>query len=90
MQTEQGNLNTIRICNGNISQVPANSSGVLAVDFLRNNVEPVKPPADNFNFTVNVDTPNRTSGVPSTDPNGGIRNLVKIASGHGTNITVSK
>ena len=32
---------------------------------------------------------NLTSGVASTDPNGGIRNVVKRASGHGPNITVS-
>jgi len=90
VQTEQGNLNHIRICNGNFSQVPANASGFLAVDCLRNNDGPVKPPAGGFNFTVNVDIPNRTSGVASPDPNGGIRNLVKRASGHGPNITVSK
>ena len=76
VQTEQGNLNNIRFCNGNVSQVPANASGFLAVDCLRNNGEPVKPPADDFNFTVNVDIPNSTSGVASPDPNGGIRNLV--------------
>ena len=76
VQTEQGNLNNIRICNGNISQVPANASGFLAVDCLRNNGGPVKPAAGGFNFTVNVDIPNRTSGVASTDPNGGIRILV--------------
>jgi len=76
VQTEQGNLNNIRICNGNISQVQANASVFLAVDCLRNNGVPVKPPSENFNFTVNVDIPNRTSGVASPDPNGGIRNLV--------------
>ena len=86
VQTEQGNLNN----NGNFSQTPANASGFLAGDCLRNNGGPVKPPADNFNFTVNVDIPNRTSGVASTDPNGGVRNLVKLASAHDVNITVSK
>jgi hypothetical protein len=55
---------------------------------LRNNGGPVKPAAAGFNFTVNVDIPNRTSGIASTDPNGGIRNVVKRASGHGPNITV--
>ena len=89
VQTEQGNLNNITFCNGNVSQVPANASGFLAVDCLRNNGGPVKPPADDFNFTVNVDITNSTSHVASTDPNGGIRNLVKRASGHGPNITIS-
>ena len=80
VQTEQANLNNTRICNGNDSQVPANDSGFLAVDCLRNNGGSVKPPADDFNFTVNVDMPNRTSGLANTDPNGGIRKLVKRAS----------
>ena len=87
VQTEQGNLNNITFCNGNVSQVPANASGFLAVDCLRNNGEPVKPPADDFNFSVNVDIANRTSGVASTDPNGGIRKLVKRASRRDLHIT---
>jgi len=90
VQTEQGNLYNTRIWNGNFSQVAANAIGFVAVDCLRNNGVPVKPPAIDFNFTVNVDIPNRKSGVASPDPNGGIRNLVKRASGHGPNITVSK
>ena len=90
MQTEQGYLYNIRICNGNFSQVAAIAIGFVAVDCLRNNGGPVKPPAIEFNFTVDVDIPNRKSGVASPDPNRGIRNLVKRANGHNPNITVSK
>jgi len=53
--------------------VPANASGVLAVEYLTNNGGSVKPPADDFNFTVNVEIPNDTSGGDSTDRYGGIR-----------------
>jgi len=77
VQSEQGNLNNLRNSNVNFSQVTANVSGFLAVDCLGNNGAPVKPPADNINFTVNVHLPNHTSGDASTDPNCGIRNLAK-------------
>jgi len=90
VQTEQENLSNIRICNGNVSQVPANASGFLAVDCLRNNGEHVKQPADDFSYTAKVDIPILTSGVASADPSGGIKILVTKASGHGPNITVSK
>ena len=53
--------------------MPANASGVLAVEYLTNNGGSVKPPADDFNFTVNVEIPNDTSGGDSTDRYGGIR-----------------
>jgi len=89
-QAKQGHLNNIRISNGNVSQVPAKASGVLGVEYLTNNGGPVKPPADVFNFTVSVEIPNDTSGVYSKDPYGGIRSLIKRASGHGPNVTVSK
>jgi len=57
---------------------------------LPNNGGPVKPSADVFNLTVTVEIPNDTSGGDSTGPYGEIRTLVKRASGHGPNVTVSK
>jgi len=57
---------------------------------LPNNGGHVKPPEDDFNFTVTVEIPNDTSGGDSTVLFGGIRSLVKRASGHGPNVTVSK
>jgi len=79
----------IRISNGNLSQVPANASGVLAVECLPNNGGLAMPQADDFYFTVSVEIPNDTLGGDSTDPYGEIRTLVKRASGHGPNSTVS-
>jgi len=89
-QKKQGHLNNIRISNGNVSQIPANARWALAVEYLTNNVGHVKPPADDFNFTVTVEIPNDTSGGDSTDRYGGISSFVQRASVHGPNVTVSK
>jgi hypothetical protein len=90
VENEKENLNNISNCKEKVFQGPENASGVLPVECLLNNVVPLKLPTAGFDFTVTVETANHTSGGDGTDPNGGIKTVVKRASGHGPNGTVSK
>ena len=77
-QKRQGNLNNIRICNGNVSQEPANASGVL-VECLPNN----------GNYNISVEIPKPKSGPDTTDQNGGLATLVEEWSGRDPNVKIT-
>jgi hypothetical protein len=88
VQNRQGNFNNISICNGRVSQVLANVSGLLAVQCLENNGGHIRPPAGGLSFNITVEIPKHISSRDSIDPNGGITALLEVWSGHDPNFTV--
>jgi hypothetical protein len=91
---KQGNFNNVRICNGKVSKVLANESGVLAVECLPNNGQ-VSPPVDDLTFNISFAIPrdHHTSDSDGTDQGDEIRALLEIRALRGqgidTNVTIT-
>jgi len=89
VRKRHGNLNNITICNGKVQQVLANVNGVLAVACRSNNGGHVRPPVGILSFNTSFEITNYTLGGDSTDPNGGISNLVEIYEGRDPSVSVT-